>query len=237
MVLGGGTHPRPAVRTKLRSHRRRGVSEVLQHFLRRVGVSVSAPSLMALRATAAHLGVLPPARGSTMGSTEAGTGGARPRPVARASATVPAMGLTPLQPLSDALPWGRLVVSPQPLAELVADPDCAAALQAALLEHGVLCFRPSGRASEHLLTPDEYSAVMAALNPAVDPAAAASTAAARERMKTYESTPVDVSTDAADPAAASFRKAHVDGHPHGTCPLPKSTYQPGCFALELVCRL
>ena len=83
-----------------------------------MGVSVSAPSLMALRATAAHLGVLPPARGSTMGSTEAGTGGARPRPVARASATVPAMGLPPLQPLSDALPWGRLVVSPQPLAEL-----------------------------------------------------------------------------------------------------------------------
>lgn len=109
-------------------------------------------------------------------------------------------------PLSPLLPWGRLATFAEPLPELLSDADYAAAARAEILNHGVVCFRPSPGAK--LLTAAEFTKVMAILNPR-----AQSDSDALARMKTYESTPVDPAIDAADPEALDCPKAHVDGWP------------------------
>ena len=121
----------------------------------------------------------------------------------------PPRDLAPLAsaPLSPLLPWGRLLTAAEPLPELLGDERRAAAVRAELLEHGVVCFRPPPGAE--LLTAAEFTQVLARLNPG-----AQSDADALARMKTYESTPADTATDAADPETLDCPKAHIDGWPN-----------------------
>ena len=141
-----------------------------------------------LRAMAAHLGATAP-----------------PAAAPAASATPPKLSRLPLSPQ---LPWGRLLTHATPLPELLIDEGQAAAIRAELLEHGLVCFRPASAAAP-LLTPSEFTFVLAQLNPG-----ATSEADALTRMKTYESTPADTSQDAADPEALDCPKAHLDDWPH-----------------------
>ena len=110
-------------------------------------------------------------------------------------------------PLSPMLPWGRLLTHAEPLTELLRDDDCAAAVRGALLEHGVVCFRPSP--SSKLISAAEFTQVLGRLNPG-----AQSDEDAMARMKTYEGTPADPATDATDPEALDCPKAHVEGWPN-----------------------
>ena len=141
---------------------------------------------MMLRATAAHLG-------------------AAEAPTAAPAAVAPPDSAEPLSPR---LPWGRLLTHATPLPALLGDEARATAIRSELLEHGLVCFRPASAAAP-LLTADEFTFVMARLNPG-----ALSEADALARMKTYESTPADTSQDAADPEALDCPKAHLEGDPH-----------------------
>jgi alpha-ketoglutarate-dependent taurine dioxygenase len=111
----------------------------------------------------------------------------------------------PISPLVQ--PWGRLLTYAEPLTELLSDDDHAAAIRAELIEHGVVCFRPSP--GSKLLTAAEFTQVLGRLNPG-----AQSDVDAVARMKTYESTPTDPSTDAAEAETLDCPKAHVDDWPN-----------------------
>jgi alpha-ketoglutarate-dependent taurine dioxygenase len=114
-----------------------------------------------------------------------------------------------VETLSADVAWGAIVRSSASAAALVLDPAQAQLLRAALLEHGVLVFRPA-TIEQGRLSPAELTAFMVGMSPV----AHHSPALAAERMKSYEATPCQPADDtSADPASLSCPKAHVPGYP------------------------